>query len=97
MSTAEETAQPSHCWCCGAPYPEAVLHHLGSHPEVGVCTDCARWLYRRATQRHDEQHRSLGGSLRRLIHSVRSALIERGWHERRVLGAFLRWLDRRLP
>jgi hypothetical protein len=91
---AEDTAQPSRCWCCDQPYPDEALHHLGSHPEVGVCTDCARWLYRRATQRHDEQHPSLGGRLRRLIQSVRSAVMERGWQDRRFLGAALRWIDR---
>jgi hypothetical protein len=95
--TAVDTAQPSQCWCCGERYPEAELHRLGSHPEVGVCTDCARWLYRRATQRHHEQRRSVSAPLRRLIGSVRGAVIARGLHDRRLIGPALRWIDRFLP
>lgn len=96
--------QPEHgtisrtgCWCCGAERPEAQLVRLGQHPEVGVCLACARWLQRRAVQRHDEQHPSPTGRLRAGIAAVRARVIRRGWHERGALGAALRWIDRRLP
>ena len=92
---AEDTARTSRCWCCDEPYPDEVLHHLGSHPEVGVCTDCARWLHRRATERHDEQHLSLGGWFRSLIHSIRSAVMERGWQDRLSMASSF-WLWRTL-
>ncbi|MGH4026599.1 MAG: hypothetical protein ACRDRV_18650 [Pseudonocardiaceae bacterium] len=85
------------CWCCGSEYPESELVRLGEHPEVGVCLNCARWLQRRAVQRHDELHPSPASRLRARIHTVREAVIRKGWHERGLLGALLRQLDRHLP
>jgi hypothetical protein len=35
--------------------------------------------------------------LRSGINAVRAAVIRKGWHERGVIGAVLRWIDRRLP
>lgn len=92
----DRASEPS-CWCCGTEYPETELVRLGQHPEIGVCLGCARWLQRRAVQRYDEQHPSPMARLRSGINAVRAALIRKGWHERGVIGAVLRWLDRRLP
>ena len=50
---AERSRQPdSICWCCGADRPDSDLVRLGAHPEVGVCTDCAVFLHRRARTAH---------------------------------------------
>ena len=38
------------CWCCGRHYPEDSLVRLGSHPEAGVCFQCAKFLHRRARE-----------------------------------------------
>jgi hypothetical protein len=48
MTVAPEAVQASTpaCWCCGAEFEERDLVRLGSHPEVGVCFGCARFLQR---------------------------------------------------
>jgi len=92
-----ERAAETRCWCCGTGYPEAELVRLGQHPEVGVCLGCARWLRRRAVQRYDERHPSPAARLRAGVDAVRTTVIRKGWHERGVVGAALRWIDRRLP
>jgi hypothetical protein len=101
---AEMTVQPeqdhvttSQCWCCGNTYGEENLIRLGQHPEVGVCLTCARWLQRRAVQRHDEQHPSWQAELRSRVDSIRNAVIRRGWHRQGAFGKFLRWINRYLP
>src|SRR3981189_1801976 len=98
------TANPEHesrsvarCWCCGTPHSDEDLVHLGEHPEVGVCLGCARWLQRRAVERYDEQHPSMAARLRAGIRTARTAVIRKGWHQRGVLGAVLRRIDRHLP
>lgn len=85
------------CWCCGEQRPESEVVRLGQHPEVGVCLGCARWLQRRAVQRYDKQHPSAAARLRAGIHVVRGGVIRKGWHQRPVVGAVLRWIDRYLP
>jgi hypothetical protein len=35
---------PDECWCCGSRASGAILLRLHSHPEVGVCVRCVRWL-----------------------------------------------------
>ena len=35
---AKDQTGESRCWCCGKPRPEDTLVHLGSHPEVGICS-----------------------------------------------------------
>jgi hypothetical protein len=92
----EHTVTPS-CWCCSTQYPQAELVRLGQHPEVGVCLGCARWLQRRAVQRHDEHHPSPAARMRTGIQRIRTTVIRRGWHERGILGNLLRWIDRHLP
>ncbi|WP_235079221.1 hypothetical protein [Amycolatopsis orientalis] len=92
-----ERVSEAGCWCCGGAFPEAELVRLGSHPEVGVCLRCARWLRRRAVQRFDERHPSPAALVRGGIQSVRAAVIRNGWHRRAAVGAVLRWIDRRLP
>lgn len=93
----QETASRTECWCCGSPYPEAELVRLGQHPEVGVCLACAHSLQRRARARRDEHRPTLGARARAAIEAVRAAVIRKGWHERAVVGALLRRIDRHLP
>ena len=85
------------CWCCGNDKLETDLVRLGSHPEVGVCLNCARWLQRRARRHHDDQHPSPATRLRARINAVRNLVIRKGWHRHGLLGALLRRLDRHLP
>lgn len=97
VQPGEDRASETGCWCCGAGFAEAELVRLGQHPEVGVCLRCARWVQRRAVQRHDEQHPSPAALLRGGIQAVRAAAIRNGWHRRGVAGTALRWIDRYLP
>lgn len=90
-------ASDTACWCCGTPYSDADLVHLGQHPEVGICAGCARWLHRRAMAHHDDQHPSAAGQLRRAIGTLRERVIKQGWHNRPIIGKLLRRLDRHLP
>lgn len=85
------------CWCCGQRYPDAELLRLGSHPEVGVCVRCVRWLRRRARERVDAGRVDLGAVLRRTIRQARAVVIEHGWQHRPILGPALRRIDRHLP
>lgn len=96
-ATEHETVSPTECWCCGSTYPETDLVHLGNHPEVAVCLGCSQWLRRRAVRRHGDRHRSPAARARVVIDGIRSAVIQRGWHERGVLGKLLRRIDRYLP
>jgi hypothetical protein len=92
-----DTAETTECWCRAASYPEGELIRLGRHPQVAVCGGCARWLHRQATARHDREDPSPAGQLRAGIRAVRSAVTERGWHDRPHLGRLLRRFDRHLP
>ncbi|MBE8519220.1 hypothetical protein ILP97_17140 [Amycolatopsis sp. H6(2020)] len=93
---AAPPAQPT-CWCCGAERGDNELVHLGNHPEVGICTRCARWMQRRATELDDAYHPTVAARLRAGIHTARNAVIRRGWHQRGLLGTLLRRIDRYLP
>lgn len=97
MAVQPERAAALTCWCCGSEYRESELVRLGRHPEVGVCLRCARWLQRRATQRHDELKPSASARVRGGVRLAREWVISNRWHERGRLGAFLRWLDHHLP
>jgi hypothetical protein len=91
-----ETSSPQ-CWCCGASKNDNELVHLGNHPEVGICTRCAHWVHRRGTQLDDAQHPSIAARLRSIVHALRTAIVNKGWHERGLLGTLLRRIDRHLP
>jgi hypothetical protein len=96
-ATGSDLAQDGRCWCCGSPFPETRLVRLGDHPEVGVCFDCALFLRRRAVESQDRLAPTAASRTRSVIRTVRDQVIERDWHNRRVLGRALRWIDRRLP
>ncbi|MCS7482849.1 hypothetical protein ACFFQW_17820 [Umezawaea endophytica] len=99
MSTQSDntSASATECWCCGGEYAEAELTRLGTHPEVGVCRTCAQSLHRRAVERYDQNHPTVGARLRAIVGTVRSVVIRKGWHERRIIGGALHWIDRHLP
>jgi hypothetical protein len=82
------------CWCCGQLRSENTLVHLGNHPEVGICISCVHFLRRRP---RDRQATVMRQTLRGVAESVREQIVERGWHQRPVIGPALQWLDRNLP
>lgn len=69
--------------------------HLGAHPEVTVCRDCARYLHRRAAMLPGPTTPTR--SVRRTTQVVRDQVMARNLHESRFLGRFLRRLDKYLP
>jgi len=99
VSTAAESSEPPmpQCWCCGDQFDEAELVRLGTHPEVGVCAGCARFLQRRATQRQDELRPSPVSRLRGAVRAGRGLVLDHGWQDHRVFGRWLRKIDRFLP
>jgi hypothetical protein len=95
MSDETQTAtSQGKCWCCGKTRAEDTLVRLGSHPEVGICVGCVRFLHRRA---RDRQATVLRKTLRGTAESVRGHVMARGWHQRPLIGPALRWLNRHLP
>jgi hypothetical protein len=93
---ADQNSTPT-CWCCGAEFDERDLVRLGSHPEVGVCFGCARFLQRRAAERAEELGLSRRSRVRAAARRARGWVIARGWHNRPVIGRMLRQIDRYLP
>lgn len=103
MTTHAEAEADNHrrCWCCDKEFPDDEVVHLGAHPEVSICFDCTRWVRRRARLRAGSGRRGIRVGLRRILRRslarVRAGVVNRGWHDRAVIGPVLRWIDRRLP
>jgi hypothetical protein len=99
VSVAPEAVQDSTpaCWCCGEHFAEHHLVRLGSHPEVGVCLGCARFLQRWAAEREDELHPSRAARVRAGVRRIRDWVIRRDWHRLGLVGRVLRRIDRHLP
>ncbi|MGI9009062.1 MAG: hypothetical protein ACR2FU_23225 [Streptosporangiaceae bacterium] len=91
---AIDGAGESSCWCCGRMTDENALVHLGSHPEVGVCVSCVRFLGRRA---RDIQASGARRGVRAVAESIRGEVMKRGWQERSVIGPMLLWVNRHSP
>lgn len=70
---------------------------LGNHPEVALCHRCARWAHRRASERADAEHASIGAPLRSVVRAVRAKVVANDLHNRPVIGQLLRGIDRFLP
>jgi hypothetical protein len=85
------------CWCCGHQYPSERLLRLGSRPEAAVCLGCAHFLHQQAGQREDALRPSIAGRVRDGLRSARRVVMDRGWHQRPLIGRPLRWLGRHLP
>ena len=96
-ATESDAAEPLACWCCGSAYQEAELVRLGNHPEVGVCLRCAHFLHQQARGREDALHPSPATRVRDQLRAGRRIVMQRGWHQKPVIGRPLRWLGRRLP
>lgn len=87
-------ATKSNCWCCGRETADDALVRLGSHPEVGVCVNCAHFLARRA---RDIQATQLRKRLRGTAESIRREVMARNLHNQPVIGPALRWINRHSP
>ena len=96
QSQSSEGPRPA-CWCCGKEFDERDLVRLLAHPEVGICLDYARYVKRRASQRHGELHPSAGARVAAGVAAIRARVVRGGWHDRPVIGTLLRRIDRRLP
>jgi hypothetical protein len=97
--TPVEDEQPAHdeCWCCGAAREPDEMVHLGNHPEVVLCVGCARWAAKQACEIEDRDRSGPLVIARDRFRDVRRAVVGRGWHRSRLIGAPLRWIGRRLP
>lgn len=98
INTAADPDQTEErCWCCGNEFSAEDLFRLGSHPEVGVCAGCAKWLWRRARHSQDEGRGGVAPTVRKLVFRTRGRIISAGLHNWPVIGRGLRWIDRKLP
>jgi hypothetical protein len=85
------------CWCCATPSPPDELIHLGNHPEVTVCRQCAHFLHRQARAMEDADRTGLSRGVQVRLRHARGVVIQHGWHRLPVVGALLRRLGRHLP
>jgi hypothetical protein len=93
----EEPLRRSECWCCGLIEDPAKLVHLGNHPEVTVCTRCARSISKWAWEIEDQSRTGLAVRGRDAFRRLRKTVMQRGWHHNRLLGRPLRWLGKHMP
>jgi hypothetical protein len=95
----DEVEPEPRCWCCGRHYPEDRLVRLGTHPEAGVCFQCAKFLHRRAREQYDEVHGDHGLTARgrAAFKTGREFVLRHGWQNGRFSGRVLRWLDKFTP
>ena len=100
MATAaveREHADQAFCWCCGNTFDESDLTRLGTHPEVGVCRSCAKWLHRRARSAGETGRRAPGAWVLGAVDSARGRVMRGGVHDWPLIGPLVRRVDRRLP
>ena len=71
--------------------------HLGNHPEVALCLRCARWAAQQAKQLEDLARTGPLVRVRDRLRLARQKVIQRGWHDHRLIGRPLRWLGKHLP
>lgn len=93
----DEFASRSECWCCGDVEAPEKLVHLGNHPEVTLCLQCARWVGMQADGIEDRSRTGLAAMLRDRARFARRVVIQRGWHRLPIVGAALRRLGRHTP
>lgn len=85
------------CWCCGCTVAANRTVRLGNHPEVGVCTRCARSIGKWGWEIEDRDRSGPGVRARDGFRALRRAVVRRGWQDAPIFGGPLRWLGRRLP
>jgi hypothetical protein len=96
----DDEAEPQpRCWCCGRLQSEDRLIRLGTHPEVGVCFPCAKFLHRRAREQDDliRGDHGLAAHGRTVVQTGRDIVLRHGWQNGRISGPVLRWMDKFLP
>lgn len=71
--------------------------HLGNHPEVAICLRCAQWAAKRAGEIEDSDRTGVRVAARNRFRQLRRRVVQRGWHNNRLLGRPLRWLGKHLP
>jgi hypothetical protein len=71
--------------------------HLGSHPEVTVCTRCAHSLSKWAWQIEDRFCIGLAFYARNRFRRLREAEVRHGWQHNKFVGHGLRWIGRFRP
>ena len=71
--------------------------HLGDHPEVTLCLWCARWAAKQAKEIEDLTRTGPLVRARDRLRLARHKVMQRGWHERRLIGRPLRRLGKYLP
>jgi hypothetical protein len=99
MPTAVEDheVQRAECWCCGTVCDPAQMIHLGNHPEVALCVRCGNWAAKQAWEIEDRARNGPLVAARNSFRAIRRSVVDRGFHQHRILGRPLRWLGRRLP
>jgi hypothetical protein len=85
------------CWCCDSIDTPDRMVHLGNHPEVHLCLQCAHFVHQQAWAIEDEGKRGPAALARDRFRNLRAAVMRRGWHQNRFVGAKLRWLGKYLP
>jgi hypothetical protein len=75
----------------------ALMVHLGNHPEVTVCTGCARSVSKWAWEIEDQSRTGAAVRARDQFRRLRRGVVRRGWHRSRFIGRPLRWLGRHTP
>ena len=88
---------PAQCWCCGAIDYQDRMIHLGNHPKVQLCCGCARWAAKEAWEIEDRDRTGGLVRLRDRLRDLRRGVVDRNWHQHRVIGRPLRWLGKHLP
>ena len=71
--------------------------HLGDHPEVHLCLQCAHFVHQRAWQMEDLGKHGPAAFARDRLRNLRAEAMRRGWHRHKLIGDRLRWLGRYLP
>jgi hypothetical protein len=72
---------------------------LGTHPEAGVCFQCAKFLHRRAREQNDAVRGDHGLTARGrvAVQTGRDFVIRHGWQHSRIAGPVLRRIDKFMP
>ena len=85
------------CWCCGTGPGQDRLVHLHAHPEVTVCISCARWLSKSAGELEDRTRTGFAVRVRGRLRRARRLVMDHRWHDHRIIGRLLRWIEKYTP
>lgn len=85
------------CQCCGQHHPHRKMVNLGNHPEVALCVRCAHFVSKEAWEIEDADRRTRAARVRDAFRRLRRGVVDRGWHDSRLIGRPLRWLGKFLP